>query len=59
MRDVNGGPDVEVVNTFPDPVTREDCELYRDMIERLEQAGLCRYRFHLLGFKFFGEEMNQ
>lgn len=55
MRDVERGPDVEVVNTFPEPVTREDCVLYAEMIGRLEEAGLCRYKFHLLGFKFFGE----
>lgn len=54
MRDVKGGPNVEVVDTFPEPVTGEDCALYREMIERLEEAGLCRYKFHLLGNKFFG-----
>lgn len=55
MRDVERGPDVEVINTFPESITREDCALYAEMIERLEEAGLCRYKFHLLGIKFFGE----
>lgn len=57
MRDVYGGPTVEVINTFPEPVTVEDQKLYREMIERLENAGLCSIRFHLLGLKFFGEEI--
>ncbi len=57
MRDVNGGPVVEVINTFPEPVTVEDQKLYREMIEKLENAGLCSVRFHLLGLKFFGEEI--
>ncbi len=57
MRDVNGGPVVEVINTFPEPVTVEDKRIYEEMIERLEAKGECSLRFHLLGMKFFGEEM--
>jgi hypothetical protein len=51
MRDVTGGPDAEVTSTLP---TLEDAQMFEEMLEQLELAGLCRYKYHHLGRKLFG-----
>lgn len=60
MRDVNGGPDVEVITT-PQVVigyepTVKDLEIYIGIVNALEDEGFERLlmQAHLLGRRFFG-----